>query len=132
MKQKYEKDLEPNSNEKSSSVASHSSTAGNSIQHTPGPWEYKKWQYSPVDDFIIQNKDENNKQPLTYVGTVRKRIKDGEAEANANLIAAAPELLEALQLVWKDSINNDNDCQITVGTAMKVLDAIKKAKGGTL
>ncbi len=52
-----------------------------------------------------------------------------EITANAKLIAASPDMLEALQSVWKDSINADINCQLSAETTMKVLKAISKAEG---
>lgn len=63
------------------------------IQHTPGPWSMDATGYSPLSRLIRGPNDQ-------IIGTVANRT--GEGVANARLIAAAPELLEALEqaLPW--------------------------------
>ena len=54
-------------------------------KHTPGPWEYGEQE----GEYVIWNPD---------IGTIATTCADmADQEANAALIAAAPELLEALQ-----------------------------------
>jgi hypothetical protein len=67
------------------------------MNHTPGPWmaiKYKKQNVKELGFLILQNRgfDETN------IATVFKAIdvSEEQIEANAKLIAAAPELLEAL------------------------------------
>lgn len=61
-------------------------------KHTPGPWRAKENGFYRV---AVVDRDGNY---LTYkAGT--DRMPDPEREANANLIAAAPELLDALEVV---------------------------------
>lgn len=57
-------------------------------KHTPGPWECRP----------------SNEYGWTYEITNKEGNDDTQAEANARLIAAAPDLLEALQSVhqWMD------------------------------
>ena len=66
-------------------------------EHTPGPWKAKKWVGTdPYDD---------PDRPFVEVGNVHwspKNWKPAAAikqTANARLIAAAPELLEALEQI---------------------------------
>lgn len=62
-------------------------------KHTPGPWEIERYSdglIQIVGDVRIVSDDEEN------VTTVVEAVARGD-EANARLIAAAPELLEALQ-----------------------------------
>ena len=68
-------------------------------KHTPGPWKAKKWVGTdPYDD---------PDRPFVEVGNVHwspKNWKPAAAigqTANARLIAAAPELLEALENLLK-------------------------------
>ncbi len=63
--------------------------------HTPGPWGIAK---SHIKDVIaIRTDGEDDGQCLAQV--LRDIGEEGEDEANANLIAAAPDLLEAALLV---------------------------------
>lgn len=70
--------------------------------HTPGPWHVEVWDYShaspPRKELNVQNGsnllatvawDEGKENPYT--------VQTAEAQANARLIAAAPEPLEALR-----------------------------------
>lgn len=63
-------------------------------QHTPGPWKVTAndgWHSSPI---VIVNCEESIAQ-ASPIGSVE------EQSANAKLIAAAPELLEALQAIME-------------------------------
>ncbi|WP_241356379.1 hypothetical protein [Pseudomonas aeruginosa] len=69
-------------------------------KHTPGPWEIERYSdglIQIVGDVRIVSDDEEN------VTTVVEAVARGD-EANARLIAAAPELLEALteaaEILW--------------------------------
>jgi hypothetical protein len=86
-------------------------------KHTPGPWGRN---IRPV-----------SKYPIVYAGRnthIARVITDGleeaEAEANANLIACAPELLEALQLA--DAMLSGANMNANV-VEQKVKTAIAKA-----
>ena len=57
-------------------------------EHTPGPWE-PMWDFSAV----------THRQEV--VASLNSLVKNGEYEANARLIAAAPELLAALEALNK-------------------------------
>ncbi len=62
-------------------------------KHTPGPWEIERYSdglIQIVGDVRIVSDDEEN------VTTVVEAVARGD-EANARLIVAAPDLLEALQ-----------------------------------
>ncbi|MFU3458052.1 hypothetical protein ACM7KX_29895 [Pseudomonas aeruginosa] len=60
-------------------------------KHTPGPWDY--WSgYNPVDELEAQITTEDGD---IVIASYNRQIPEGEA--NARLLAAAPELLEALQ-----------------------------------
>jgi hypothetical protein len=66
--------------------------------HTPGPWKIVRHTsgpdqaLSPSDDWSIVGP---NAESIVFEGAGRKVAR--ETEANARLIAAAPELLEAVQ-----------------------------------
>jgi hypothetical protein len=94
--------------------------------HTPGPWELN-------GDTITGKDTDLNRSPIATVSHFyRNREID---QANARLIAAAPELLEALEQAknWiYTHLDSMNEGQKTVHD-MKVLhdcwDAIAKAEG---
>lgn len=66
------------------------------MQHTKGPWRYNKTPYGDYTEFKIQTVDMSHSH--TFIGEVGGGLQsDAEIEANAKLISAAPELLEALQ-----------------------------------
>ena len=63
-------------------------------QHTPGPWEYNACSHG---FFVSAPKYRTSRQRM-YVADVSLMSANGEeCEANARLIAAAPELLSALK-----------------------------------
>ncbi len=65
-------------------------------KHTPGPWT--QWAALSSDIYNIRYIDGDNSEP---VATIRHPVNmhQSEALANARLIAAAPELLEACEAV---------------------------------
>lgn len=66
-------------------------------KHTPGPWtiddSMAKDKYSSVLWYIIKDSVGTK---LSEVKGIHCGVNNDEAEANANVMAAAPELLEAL------------------------------------
>ena len=88
-------------NTEGSWVAEKAAVTPKSAQHTPGPWIVQGGIESPAriqTDHDIPDRDE------TYIAVMHNNhaMKSGEARANARLIAAAPELLEALILAERD------------------------------
>ena len=95
-------------------------------KHTPGPWI--------VDtDYIIQDGGTSDENTISIVGDQE------EWKANAHLIAAAPEMLDALEAA-KQFIQNgiqygyinmpDKDCgDSALETPAKIEAAIQKARG---
>lgn len=70
------------------------------FKHTPGPWRISRT--SGMEIFINQDYDQPNRVP-GYFAEVRRFTSDHEqVDANARLIAAAPELLEALEQLVSD------------------------------
>jgi hypothetical protein len=75
-------------------------------KHTPAPWNYQGGDNASVEINIgmtIASVDRSDKNTGQYV------ISRDEMEANAKLIAAAPELLEALLLCQKLISKDFND-----------------------
>lgn len=94
-------------------------------KHTPGPWSYRTEPRSLADSgsYIVGS---NGDEPA-YICPLN--LTPGAREANAALIAAAPEMLEALEAIFQaraPQLNFDfeghPDMQLLVA-------AIKKAKG---
>ena len=93
-------------------------------KHTPGPWVVEHW--SPIGKH-------SPKMPHIYSGgflvaEVENEFADDEGVANAQLIAAAPDLLEALEhLVYEC----EEGCNLTIFNVIdkEAKPAIAKAKG---
>jgi hypothetical protein len=89
------------------------------MKHTPGPWNYDRSGYS-----LYVN---SGRELVTALSMDGKRLET--SEANARLIAAAPDLLEALKSViaWLDAPDESafSDSQLALARA-----AIAKATGG--
>ncbi len=86
-------------------------------KHTPGPW---------TKDEYGQLRDANRKFIDVYaVGLCMCSTPNDQAIANARLISAAPDMLEALEAL-QDGWSKD---AITAGSWAKAHAAIAKAKG---
>lgn len=97
-------------------------------KHTPGPWVVEENSSPP----LIWGND--YEKPVAEVELHRSYADyvDGEAQANARLIAAAPDMLEALEnLVAKYNAMQDGNigAQLTNGDFFAARAAIAKAKG---
>ena len=92
--------------------------------HTPGPWEIKR-HFDPGYKFISAPKHTALAQ---VVWCMEDEDRSPECEANAHLIAAAPELLEALQEALDDWGFDEPDC-VRLEWADKAGAAIAKARG---
>lgn len=104
--------------------------------HTPGPWEY--YPARNYKGFEIAPKETGPSLARCMAFGVNMTIEcynfPGDAEANARLIAAAPELLEACKALV-DYIEDDNPggaaCDAwLVGLLGKARAAIAKATNG--
>ncbi len=96
-------------------------------QHTQGPWFIQHWDNFP-DQTVIS--DETNTRCLAVIDKV-----DEQDEANARLIAAAPELLEALEkcletMQWALSEGGNMTKYACQDLQDIIKDAIAKATGG--
>lgn len=98
--------------------------------HTPGPWHaynasggrvHKKWRIRRTGARNVAEICENNSPEIEH--------------ANANLISAAPELLEALEACLRDcdsreQIHPKSRITLSMATQQAARAAIAKAKGG--
>lgn len=97
-------------------------------KHTPGPW-VKDYGNTTWHIKSIANPIEGTPTVAVYHGA--KSLTESEKEANAHLIAAAPELYEALE----DALKVINECIPDVcdvpvpGVAPKIRNALAKARG---
>lgn len=90
-------------------------------QHTPGPWEIGRCNPEAPEQLL------NIMSHGSGIAVVRHGGHP-KAEANARLIAAAPELLHALEAAMPilDAFNRTEGCKSTLALAIAV---ISKAKG---
>ena len=92
-------------------------------RHTPGPWDYD-W------DFIVAP-DPDGRHPDSYVAEIAHSDEEGrvasaeQQEANRRLIAAAPDLLEALDYLLEQTV--DMDLKYGIGLTEGEEDARAKA-----
>ena len=95
--------------------------------HTPGPWKFlPAFGRVEVEKFIVAYLSlsvEGRTNPIY--------LSQGEAEANGSLIAAAPELLAALEHMvavsnWATTIQSEEQYDAMIASAEA---AIRKAKG---
>lgn len=97
-------------------------------KHTQGPWEWNEDRTALVgpNKKIILQDGEGVWDLCSYMATVHDKPK--ESEANARLIAAAPDLLQALQMML--ACCYDLECDDEVITAvLATRAAIAKATG---
>lgn len=106
------------------------------MPHTPGPWVRDAVNSEYMHDIILGYDVPGWGRPVlvaTCFGENRADdINMNDAAANARLIAAAPDLLAACQLLadWDASPNDDNDVERLSNAASAARAAIAKATGG--
>lgn len=91
----------------------------NETKHTPGPWQN--------DDTLKYNQRHCIRHNGLIIALICKSAMDRteqDAEANARLIAAAPELLEACTAAWQEQLTSNH----TAETHRKLSEAIRKAQ----
>lgn len=91
-------------------------------KHTPGPWQMSTTGFNVgmtrlSQDWVIHNKDD-------IICSFPVNFTDPTAEANARLIAAAPEMLAALKMM----VHAEDDRQIAAAVILQQ-QAIAKAEG---
>lgn len=96
--------------------------------HTPGKWgiNFATHENQPYK-IIIYSKNSSHRIALCFKEDNPVYIKESEAEANAYLIAAAPELLQCLEnaLAVIEVTSRDADTPLV----KEIKQAVKKAKG---
>lgn len=91
-------------------------------KYTSGPWVFRS---ESLEVHADDNRRFGQGGLIASIGVAD--IPDDQQESNARLIAAAPELLEALELV----LNNDRVMNaLDVETRRAIMDAVTKATGG--
>ena len=113
-----------------------------STKHTPGPWEIsaKYGRRSDGSIAIMTKTPEGEKIPVAYANLtadvpakVRQEMScDEESEANARLIAAAPELLYTIRAAkrWLETMLDFPEHRPAAHTMINAIDAaIAKAEG---
>jgi hypothetical protein len=95
-------------------------------KHTPGPWKFSEADNNSTE-FYIQfdhSRAENYKHIASSAGAIAKLppSKFHNQQANAQLIAAAPDLLEALEFVAKNCA-----ADLTHSEADKIISIARKA-----
>lgn len=107
-------------------------------QHTPGPWKVEerqsghRWNGQPVSYFSVTHTSETRDcfvaldiAPVTLI-TSGGELRNAEGEANAVLIASAPELLEALSALLAAS-ESYCDCMDNGGSEAPAANRLLKA-----
>ncbi len=103
-------------------------------KHTPGPWFINDHPYDNQPEYILAKTGDSKDDCRDIVNIAiverNKNVIEGwrskeEAIANARLIAAAPEMLEALKTVVRYA-QKSGDTSLAIGRAM---NAIAKAEG---
>jgi hypothetical protein len=102
------------------------------MKFTPGPWKVDVWDYKSHKDLIIQTEtnrlaaidwDEGKDNPYT--------IKKEVAEANARLIAAAPELYVACKQAQQEikamaaMLGNDHETCLSWNLIQNAIDKVE-------
>lgn len=93
-------------------------------KHTPGPWK-------PENGYSVWATDKDGMEKrVAYMDRNHMDLKGGEPEANAHLIAAAPDMLEALEVMTSlCRIKYGNLDKDVYNEILKAESALNKAKG---
>ena len=104
----------------------------NTTKHTPGPWGAIKLNSAPLGAWAVNAPGYCGKAPLVCALEHSKSgpILHAESEANARLIAAAPDLLATLQEL-RESANYWSEYDVPLGIVDRIKAAIAKATGDT-
>ena len=102
------------------------------MTHTPEPWEILRHDLGDEEIFFVPVEilAGNGKLVVAYEGGLAPAAHEWtaeEIEANASLIAAAPDMLRALEAVCGDSEESDYLTQAQIQAMCR--SAIRKARG---
>jgi hypothetical protein len=111
-------------------------TTRNETRHTPGPWDISWGTYQDGEGHEVCEYRKQG-QPLACIAKVNFHDdQDGETKANARLIAASPELLDAVKMargfmaMFKDGSSWTDEAKSYAETLTHNLDnAIAKVEG---
>jgi hypothetical protein len=100
-------------------------------EHTPEPWSYSEQRGSPGHCTLAQVWDFYGNS----LAVIEATDAESEATALARLMAAAPNLLDALELLWREVVSSGNGRANDFGwpkAREATVAAITKAKGEVL
>jgi hypothetical protein len=101
-------------------------------QHTPGPWFITQHQ-AEINHIAIYYEDDSLRSKIADLYDGNLCEEHGTIEANASLIAAAPDLLEALERIMDYAVDGANIRDVNIFEQPQFVNAyaaIAKAKGG--
>lgn len=101
-------------------------------QHTPGPWvadteNHQRW----ADQYARMVHGPDGKTPIAAGCDFNRTDRDEEANANARLIAAAPDLLWALESMLEEfgaRLSDGKPIGYTAGSMQRAVGMIKAAE----
>lgn len=100
--------------------------------HTKGPWSLLGKQAHQQFIEVVHSNLHTPGAASGVISRVTCRVTwQEEQEANARLIAAAPELLEALQAVIRNDAENRGEFGLSINVCKQAIAAIAKATGAT-
>lgn len=97
-----------------------------SARHTLGPWKVSENKFWKTNPFSVTTRKCGIHGVAVANLPARKTVSENERRANAHLIAAAPELLEALKTLPQSLASTDDDLNRWLEKARA---AIAKAEG---
>ena len=103
------------------------------MSHTPGPWKILRHDLGDEEIFVVpvEIRGGNGKLIVAYDGGLAPLEQEWiveEIEANASLIAAAPEMLAILEEL-RESASYWSEYDVPLGIVERIESAIRKARG---
>jgi len=93
------------------------------IQHTPGPWSVAGESYNDHEAYVIEAGGRTICWTASSLDDAGIEVITAEDDANADLLAAAPDLLSALEILLKHEGETELNA---IGLELKT-DALEKA-----